>query len=111
MGAVALLGPPIGRTGEVGTRAVAAPAGVTEVVMARGTGDVPGAGTGAVNSFGWVTPAPGRARSVIRTVSFFSGTADVLAEGTGGGEGWVLFSSLMMNKGVSPAAARGISVY
>jgi hypothetical protein len=47
-------------------------------------------------SFGCVTPAPGRARRVMRTVSFFSGTAEVFAAGTGGGVGWVLFSSLMM---------------
>lgn len=33
--------------------------------------------TGAVASLGWVTPAPGRARRVMRTVSFFNGTEDV----------------------------------
>lgn len=60
--------------GAVGTRLVA-PAGVTEVVMGRGTGDViEGGGTGAVISLGWVRPAPGRARSVMRTVSFLRGT-------------------------------------
>lgn len=79
----------------MGTRAVAAPAGVTEVVIARGTGAVPAEGTGVVSSFGCVTPAPGRARSVMRTVSFFSGTAEVFATGTGGGVGCVLLSSLM----------------
>ena len=107
IGAVALLGPEIGITGAVGTRAVAAPAGVTAVVMARGTAGAPGTGIGVVNSLGWVTPAPGRARSVMRTVSFFSGTAEVLADGTGGGVGGVLFSSLMVKK-IDPREARGI---
>ena len=41
-------------------------------------------GTGAVASRGCVTPAPGRARKVMRTVSFFNGTADVLAPEGGG---------------------------
>ena len=36
-----------------------------------------GGDTGAVASRGWVTPAPGRARRVMRTVSFFNGTDDV----------------------------------
>lgn len=36
-----------------------------------------GGDTGAVASLGWVTPAPGRARRVMRTVSFFSGTEEV----------------------------------
>ena len=40
-----------------------------------GTG-LPG-DTGAVDSRGWVAPVPGRARSVMRTVSFFKGTAEV----------------------------------
>jgi hypothetical protein len=93
MGAVALLAMTIGA---VGTRAVAAPAGVTETVMGRGTGVVPVVeGTGVVSSFGWVSPAPGRALKVMRTVSFFRGTAEVLATGAGGGVGCVLFSSLM----------------
>lgn len=95
MGAVDLLAPPPARpTGEVGTRAVAAPAGVTEVVI--GCGVEPKPVIGAVCSFGCVTPMPGRARKVMRTVSFLSGTAEVFAFGTGGGVGWVLFSSLMM---------------
>ena len=77
--------------GAVGTRPVlTAPAGVTEVVMGRGTGDViEGGGTGAVISFGCVRPAPGRARRVMRTVSFFKGTAAVFCSGFGGGVGWV----------------------
>lgn len=89
MGAVALLAgamePVFARgtgligAGAVGTRPVfTAPAGVTEVVIGRGTGDVmDGGGTGAVISFGCVRPAPGRARKVMRTVSFFRGTAAV----------------------------------
>lgn len=36
-----------------------------------------GGDTGAVASLGWVTPAPGRARRVMRTVSFFRGTEEV----------------------------------
>jgi hypothetical protein len=82
-----------GVTGEVTLRA----AGVTEVVIGRGTGEVIAEGTGAVSSFGWVTPAPGRARKVMRTVSFFSGTAAVFACGEGGGVGCVLLS-LMVKK-------------
>jgi hypothetical protein len=89
--------------GAVGTRPVEAPAGVTEVVIGRGTGDVvEGGGTGAVNSFGCVRPAPGRARSVMRTVSFFRGTAAVFWTGDGGGVGWVL--SLMV-KGIGAEAS------
>ena len=38
-------------------------------------------GEGAVAFLGWVTPLPGLARSVIRTVSFFSGTDEVFEEG------------------------------
>jgi hypothetical protein len=105
MGAVALLigapGPALDSAtgligaGAVGTRPVDAPAGVTEVVMGRGTGEVTeGGGTGAVISFGCVRPAPGRARRVMRTVSFLRGTAAVFWTGDGGGVGWVL--SLMM---------------
>lgn len=74
--------------GVVGTREVAAPAGVTEVVIGRGTGEVlTTGGMGAVISFGCVIPAPGRARRVMRTVSFLSGTAAVFWDGPGGGVG------------------------
>jgi hypothetical protein len=38
-------------------------------------------GTGEVASRGCVVPAPGRARRVMRTVSFFNGTAEVLGGG------------------------------
>jgi hypothetical protein len=41
----------------------------------------------------------------MRTVSFLSGTAEVFADGTGGGVGWVLFSSLMVDGKVPLAAA------
>jgi hypothetical protein len=106
MGAVALLmgvpGPALVKAtgligaGAVGTRPVAAPAGVTAVVMGRGTGEVTdGGGTGAVISFGCVRPAPGRARKVMRTVSFLRGTAAVFWTGDGGGVGWVLLSLMM----------------
>jgi hypothetical protein len=51
---------------------------VTDVVIGRGTGEVAEGGvTGAVMSVGCVSPAPGRARNVMRTVSFFRGTAAV----------------------------------
>lgn len=56
--------------GAVARRAVG---GMIEPVVIAGT---PGA-TGDVASLGWVTPAPGRARKVMRTVSFFRGTEDV----------------------------------
>lgn len=98
MGAVALLATETGPvfdmmgSGPVGTREVAAPAGVTEVVMGRGTGEVfAEAGTGEVISFGTGMPAPGRARKVMRTVSFFRGTAAVFWDGLGG-VGWLLES-------------------
>ncbi len=58
----------------------------------------PGA-TGAVASRGWVVPAPGRARKVMRTVSFFRGTAEVFGEPVGTaavlGVGGVLSASLI----------------
>jgi hypothetical protein len=83
--------------GAVGTRPVEAPAGVTDVVIGRGTGEVvAGGGTGAVISFGCVRPAPGRARKVIRTVSFLRGTAAVFWTGDGGGWGAVLSSGMMV---------------
>lgn len=53
---------------------------------ASGTPEVTGV-TGDVDSRGWVVPSPGRARRVIRTVSFFSGTAEVLGVLGGGGDG------------------------
>jgi len=75
-------------------RAVAflAMVGTTEVVF-RDAGTPPVAGeTGAVVSRGWVTPAPGRPRRVMRTVSFFSGTAAVFGVEAGG----VFSGSLMV---------------
>lgn len=51
--------------------------------------------TGEVASRGWVAPAPGRARRVMRTVSFFKGTAAVFGVLGGGGVG-VFSDSLMM---------------
>lgn len=71
--------------GAVARRAVG---GWMELVVFVGTEPVEGE-TGAVASRGWVTPAPGRARKVMRTVSFFSGTAEVF------GVEDVWFSSLM----------------
>ncbi len=43
--------------------------------------------TGEVDSRGWVVPSPGRARRVMRTVSFLSGTAEVFGVLGGGGVG------------------------
>ena len=73
--------------------------GTTEVVL-KEAGIPPVAGEiGAVDSRGWVTPAPGRPRRVMRTVSFFSGTAAVLGDelgGGGGSDGGVFSDSLMI---------------
>jgi hypothetical protein len=94
-GAVALFGAGGGRGADgswMGAVAVLATTGTAEVVDVEGatlpvTGD-----TGAVASRAWVTPAPGRARSVMRTVSFFNGTAEVFGVEEGG---CVLSGSLM----------------
>ena len=69
--------------------------GTTEVVL-KEAGIPPVAGEmGDVDSRGWVTPAPGRPRSVMRTVSFFSGTAAVFGVEPEGGDGGVFSGSLM----------------
>ena len=83
-------------TGEVGILALDAPAGVTDVVIGLGTAAVPGVAIGAVCSLACGTPIPGRARRVMRTVSFFSGTAEVFTCGVGGALGWMGLSSLMV---------------
>jgi len=70
----------------IGAVDLRAPEGTTEEVVLLGTLPVAGF-TGEVASRGWVVPAPGRARRVMRTVSFFSGTAEVLGEEGGGGVG------------------------
>lgn len=70
--------------------------GTTEVVL-KEAGIPPVAGEiGDVDSRGWVTPAPGRPRKVMRTVSFFSGTAAVLGVEPDGGDGGVFSGSLMV---------------
>lgn len=70
--------------------------GTTDVVFSEeGTLPVEGE-TGAVDSRGWVTPAPGRPRRVMRTVSFFSGTAAVFGVVGGGGVG--VFSGSLMRR-------------
>jgi hypothetical protein len=81
--------------------------GTTEVVF-REAGIPPVAGDiGAVDSRGWVTPAPGRPRRVMRTVSFFSGTAAVFGvEPEGGGGG--VFSGSLMVQGREKEMIRGI---
>lgn len=98
-GAVAERGAGGGRGAEgscTGAVAFFAEGGRTEEVVDLG-GTPPVAGlTGAVASRGWVTPAPGRARRVIRTVSFFSGTAAVFGVVAWGGVG---FSGSLMVKG------------
>jgi hypothetical protein len=67
--------------------------GTTEVVLSE-AGTLPVEGdTGAVVSRGWVTPAPGRPRRVMRTVSFFRGTAAVLGVDPEGGG---VFSASLM---------------
>lgn len=83
------------------TLAVAPLKGVTRAVAPlMGEIGVPPTGMiGEVSSFGWVRPAPGLARRVMRTVSFFRGTPAVFEEGDGGGVGWVLFESLIGLKG------------
>ena len=94
-GEVLLLGAGGGRGADgswIGAVALRAGGGAMLEVVDEGTWVVAGP-TGAVASRGWVTPAPGRARSVMRTVSFFSGTALVLGVEGGGGVGW--FSSLI----------------
>lgn len=52
--------------------------------------------TGEVASRGCTEPSPGRARSVMRTVSFLSGTAEVFGELGGGGVG--RFSDSLMGE-------------
>lgn len=79
------------------TRPVAPLMGVTrDVAPLIGEIGVPlGGMMGEVSSFGCVSPAPGLARSVMRTVSFFKGTPVVFDDGEGGGVGWVLLESLI----------------
>jgi hypothetical protein len=73
--------------------------GTTDVVL-KEAGIPPVAGEiGAVDSRGWVTPAPGRPRRVMRTVSFFSGTAAVFGVEPGGGDGGCVFSGSLMVQG------------
>ena len=90
-GAVALFGAGGGSGAEgswIGAVEVLAATGTAEVVELEGA-TLPVTGlTGAVASRAWVTPAPGRARKVMRTVSFFSGTAEVL--GVEDGFSWSL---------------------
>ncbi len=70
--------------------------GTTEVVLNE-AGIPPVAGEmGAVDSRGWVTPAPGRPRRVMRTVSFFNGTAAVFGVEPDGGAGGGVFSGSLM---------------
>lgn len=78
----------------MGAVAFLATVGTTEVVPKLGEPPDAG-GTGAVASRGCVTPAPGRPRSVMRTVSFFRGTAAVFGVEPGDGGG-VLSDSLMV---------------
>ncbi|OYW77128.1 MAG: hypothetical protein B7Z37_05645 [Verrucomicrobia bacterium 12-59-8] len=70
--------------------------GTTEVVLNEAGIPALAGDTGAVDSRGWVTPVPGRPRSVMRTVSFFSGTAAVLGVEPDGGDGGVFSGSLMI---------------
>lgn len=84
-----------GRGAGGGSGAEGSCTGPVERLGASAGGRLPVTGdTGAVASRGTVAPASGRARSVMRTVSFFKGTAEVFGELGGGGVG--VFSSLMM---------------
>lgn len=97
-GAVALFGAGGGSGAEgswIGAVAFFAIVGTTEVVCKEAGGAKLAGATGAVASRGWVTPAPGRPRRVMRTVSFFSGTAAVFGVVAGGGRG-VFSGSLMV---------------
>lgn len=98
-GAVALFGAGGGRGAEgswIGAVAFLAMVGTTEVVFSEAGIEAPPEGaTGAVASRGCVTPAFGRPRRVMRTVSFFSGTAAVFGVVAGGGIG-VFSGSLMV---------------
>lgn len=81
----------------------AAGGGIGAFTLGGGTAPVlPPGETGEVASRGWVVPAPGRARKVMRTVSFFSGTAEVFGEPEGTaavlGVGGV-FSASLIKKG------------
>ncbi len=70
--------------------------GTTEVVL-KEAGIPPVDGEmGEVDSRGWVTPAFGRPRRVMRTVSFFRGTAAVFGVEPEGGDGGVFSGSLMV---------------
>jgi len=71
--------------GAGGATAVAGGGGAAEGLATGGVGADPcTVGAWVVSSFGWVIPAPGLARSVMRTVSFFKGTVEVFAVGFGG---------------------------
>jgi len=65
-------------------------------------------GTGEVVSRGCVLPAPGRARRVMRTVSFFSGTAEIFGGGmaavfgVGGGSSSLMGWSSLGKSEISP---------
>ncbi len=69
--------------------------GVMEGAGGIGTLEVTGL-TGAVASRGCTAPSPGRARRVMRTVSFLSGTAEVFGVLGGGGVG--RFSDSLMGE-------------
>jgi hypothetical protein len=89
----------------MGAVAFFATVGTTEVVPRLGA--PPEAGdTGAVASRGCVTPALGRPRSVMRTVSFFRGTAAVF--GVEPGEGGGVFSDSLMVQGRGGETIQGI---
>ncbi len=82
-------GAPPGGLGGAGGLGAPAAAGGAGGRGAGGFGGAGGAGAPAAS-----VPAPGLARKVIRTVSFLSGTVDVLVVGFAGGFG-LLSSSLI----------------
>jgi len=90
-----------GAAGGFGAEGAGGGAGALAAVGIGGAGVgagavLPFAATGAVEPFGATGPvSSGRARNVMRTVSFFSGTVDVFVEGFGG-SGGVLSESAMV---------------
>ncbi|MDA7926873.1 hypothetical protein N9B21_02430, partial [Verrucomicrobiales bacterium] len=75
----------IGSVGPLEGLPTAGAIGPVAGIPATGAVDGPSGGIGAVDPFGATGPdSSGCARRLIRTVSFFNGTVEVLTEGLGG---------------------------